>query len=268
METNKQSVHNYWNSSSCGEALYLSGIDNAGYDAQAKKRYQLEPYIESFAQFDGAIGLKVLEVGVGLGADHERFARNGALLSGVDLTQRAVEHTKRRLARRGFQSKLYVADAENLPFSDNGFDVVYSWGVLHHSPNTPKAIEEVWRVLRPGGSAKIMIYHKHSIVGYMLWFRYALLTGRPWMGLSKIYSTYLESPGTKAYSIDQAKQLFAKFTRVETTTVLTHGDLLMSDVGQRHRGILLSIARAFWPRWLIKLLFPGHGLFLLVKAVK
>ncbi len=121
MSDDKQAVQDYWNVASCGEALYLSNIDNVGYEAQAKKRYELEPYIESFAQFAGANGRAVLEVGVGLGADHERFASSGALLSGVDLTQRAVEHTLHRLTGRGLTSQLQVADAENLPFSNDHF---------------------------------------------------------------------------------------------------------------------------------------------------
>ena len=89
-------------------------------------------------------------MGVGLGADHQRFAAAGARLTGVDLTERAIEHTRQRLAASGLSSQLQTADAENLPFANNSFDIVYSWGVLHHSPNTPKAVDEVWRVLRPG----------------------------------------------------------------------------------------------------------------------
>jgi SAM-dependent methyltransferase len=210
----------------------------------------------------------VLEIGVGLGADHLGFAQAGARLNGVDLTPRAIEHTRRRLEAFGQQSSLQTADAENLPFSDACFDVVYSWGVLHHSPNTPKAIDEVWRVLRPGGSARIMIYHTHSFVGYMLWIRYALLAGRPGLSLAQIYAVHLESPGTKAYTVDEARTLFERFSRVELNTVLTHGDLLSSDAGQRHRGALLRIARVVWPRRLIQALMPKYGLFLLVHAVK
>ena len=207
-------------------------------------------------------------MGVGLGADHQRFAAAGARLTGVDLTERAVEHTQQRLAASGLRSQLKTADAENLPFADNTFDVVYSWGVLHHSPNTPKAIDEVWRVLRPGGSAWVMIYHTYSMVGYMLWMRYALLAGRPGRTLADIYAQHLESPGTKAYTVDEARKLFARFSKVRVETVLTHGDLLTSAAGQRHRGLLLTIARAVWPRWLIRTFLPGHGLFLLARATK
>jgi SAM-dependent methyltransferase len=247
METDKQAVHDFWNASSCGETLYLKGSEGTAYTTQASKRYELEPYIERFADFAAARGHEVLEIGVGLGADHQRFAEAGALLTGVDLTERAVAHTSQRLAAFGLRSHLHTADAEDLPFAEASFDVVYSWGVLHHSPNTPKAIDEVWRVLRPGGSARIMVYHTYSMVGYMLWIRYALLAGRPSRSLAEIYAQHLESPGTKAYTVDEARRLFARFSKVTIETVLTHGDLLMSEAGQRHRGPLLTIAKALWP---------------------
>jgi ubiquinone/menaquinone biosynthesis C-methylase UbiE len=104
-----------------------------------------------------------------------------------------------------------VADAERLPFENESFEAVFSWGVLHHSPNTEKAVEEVYRILKSGGFAKIMIYHKKSLVGYMLWLRSALLTLHTSRSLDYIYQKYLESPGTKAYSYKQAKELFKRF---------------------------------------------------------
>lgn len=252
MNTDKQQVHDFWNEASCGEDLYLPGLDREAYEAQARKRYELEPYILEFAGFDRARGMQVLEIGVGLGADHQRFSQAGADLTGIDLTERAVEHTARRLAAFGLSSKLAVGDAERLEFSDESFDCVYSWGVLHHSPNTPKAVSEVWRILRRGGRASVMIYHKWSLVGFMLWIRYALLGLRPWLSLSDLYARYLESPGTKAYSIAEARRLFSHFSEVSICTVLTHGDLLESMAGQRHQGALLSLARNIWPRALIK----------------
>ncbi len=160
----------------------------------------------------------------------------------------------------GLHSNLAVGDAENLDFPVDFFDLVYSWGVLHHSPDTPKAVSEVYRVLKNGGEARIMIYHTLSMVGFMLWIRYALFAGKPWRSLSYIYAHYLESPGTKAYTIAQAKQLFSRFSHVHIETVLTHGDLLESKAGQRHQGIFLTVARFLWPRRIIKFLFPKYGL--------
>jgi len=113
-----------------------------------------------------------------------------------------------------------------------------------------------------------MIYHKWSMVGLMLWVRYALLCLRPWRTLKDIYACYLESPGTKAYSIAEAEQLFSAFSEVRIKTVLTHGDLLESGAGQRHQGGLLSIARKVWPRGLIRRVFPNAGLFMLIEARK
>jgi ubiquinone/menaquinone biosynthesis C-methylase UbiE len=265
----KQQVYDFWNRASCGEDLYLSDSDKAGYLAQAKARYRLEgEMIFGLARFEETRGLKVLEVGVGLGADHQKFAEAGADLWGIDLTERAVEHTRRRLETFGLISKLAVGDAENIAFPDESFDRVYSWGVLHHSPDTPKAIAEVWRVLKPGGQARVMIYHKWSMIGLMLWIRYALLTLRPWLTLTEVYSRYLESPGTKAYSVTEAKQLFATFSDVRISTPLGHGDLLESDVGQRHRGFALALARTIWPRWFIRRFLPNAGLTMLIEARK
>lgn len=266
--SNKQHVHDFWNEAACGEILYLQTTDRQGYVTQSAERYRLEPIIVTFADFESAKGKKVLEIGVGLGADHQCFAEAGADLYGIDLTERAVEHTRRRLALFGLTSSLKVGDAEQLEFPDEGFDLVYSWGVLHHSPHTPKAIAEVYRVLKLGGQAKVMIYHTWSMIGLMLWLRYALLAGRPLRSLCSIYAEHLESPGTKAYSYAEARQLFAQFTDVKISTPLAHGDLLESAVGQRHRGIALILAKALWPRWFIRRFMPSAGLFMLIEARK
>lgn len=268
MNLEKEAVRDFWDHASCGEELYLGGHSKSHYLEQARIRYELEPFILEFAEFHKSKNKSVLEIGVGLGADHQQFAEAGALLTGVDLTQRAIAHTRKRFEIFSLKSDIQTADAENLPFADNSFDIVYSWGVLHHSPNTQKAIGEVLRVLKPGGIAKIMIYHTYSFVGFMLWVRYALLKLRPFTSLASIYSRYLESPGTKAYSVSEARQLFKKFSSASITTVLTHGDLLSSSAGQRHNGVFLTIARAVWPRTLIKKLFPKNGLFMLITATK
>ena len=146
--------------------------------------------------------------------------------------------------------------------------MVYSWGVIHHSPDTPKAVSEIFRVLKPGGIGRVMIYHKWALVGLMLWLRYGLAVGRPFRSLADIYASHLESPGTKAYSLPEARQLFQDFRDVDISTVLTHGDLLESAAGQRHQGFVLTIARRLWPRTLLRRLFPKAGLFMLIQARK
>lgn len=265
----KASVQEFWDAASCGEVYANGTTDRDRYESQARARYSLEPYIGDFAKFATARGCDVLEVGVGMGADHAEWARNNPrTLTGLDLTPRAIDHTKARLAILDCESRLLVGDAENLPFPSESFDLVYSWGVLHHSPDTAQAIREVHRVLRRGGEARIMIYHSRSIVGALLWVRYGLLAGHPGRRLASIYSEHLESPGTKAYGVRDARTLCAMFDRIRVTTQLSFGDLLMGEVGQRHRSALLGLASRLWPRWLIRRLFANYGLMLLIEAVK
>lgn len=265
----KSQVRDFWDDKSCGEVYATGQTERDYYETHSRARYELEPYIFDFARFQEGKGKDVLEIGVGMGADHVEWARSQPRsLTGIDLTPRAIEHTRKRLTIYGLSSEIREGDAEELPFDDGSFDLVYSWGVLHHSPNTPDALNEVLRVLRTGGVARIMIYHKHSLTGYMLWARYGLLLGHPFMPLSEIYASHLESPGTKAYTTDEARTMFGGFSQVTIRTQLSFGDLLQGAVGQRHRGMLLTAAKSLWPRWLLKRAFKNQGLCLLVEARK
>ncbi len=240
---NKELVKEFWNEAACGEELLLPSYDIEGYAAQASERYRLEPYIIPFAGFARSSGLSVLEIGLGLGADHECFALAGARLTGIDLTPRAVQITAHRLELKSLETDLLVGDAEDLPYDSGSFDWVYSRGVIHHSPNTQKAAQEILRVLKPGGEFRVMVYHTWSLVGLMLWARYGLLRGRPLVGLEEIYSKWLESPGTKSYTKEEAASLFYGADSVECRVELTHGDLLESGAGQRHEGRALDLMR-------------------------
>lgn len=265
----KTQVHDFWDREACGE-VYAHGLSpREQFDTHAEARYELEPYLREFAGFESGAGKDVLEIGVGMGADHVEWAKsNPRSLTGVDLTERAVELTQRRLEAHGFQPNVSVSDAEQLPFDDESFDIVFSWGVLHHTPDTRRAIHEVWRVLRPSGTARLMLYHKYSLTGYMLWVRYALLRGRLGQSLDDIYAAHLESPGTKAFSAAQVRDMCGKFSRVEVRPQLCFGDLLEGEVGQRHRGPLLATAKRLWPRWFLRRVCKNHGLDLLIEAVK
>ena len=100
-------------------------------------------------------GLDVLEIGVGFGSDHSQITeQKPKTLTGIDLTEWAIENTKKRFKVLGFKSLLHTDNADALSFDSNSFDAVYSWGVLHHSPKTEKCFEKVWRVLRPNGFIK------------------------------------------------------------------------------------------------------------------
>jgi len=266
-----EEVRDFWDDGSCGE-VYAQGDDlKRQYEAQAKARYLLEPYLKKFAEFDFAKDKDVLEIGVGMGADHQQLAEAAPKsLHGIDLTPRAIDHVKNRLKIFGLKSDIKVNNAEQMEFDDGRFDFVYSWGVIHHSPDTQKACNEIHRVLRKGGTAKVMIYHRYSIAGALLWLRYGLLKGRPFVGLDYIYHHYLESPGTKAFTVAETREMFKEFETVKTEVTLCFGELLQGEAGQRHNSKLLQIAKKIWPRPVIKAIAAPFnlGLFLMITAKK
>ncbi|MFQ5691235.1 MAG: class I SAM-dependent methyltransferase, partial [Gemmatimonadota bacterium] len=160
------------------------------------------------------------------------------------------------------------ADAENLPFDDASFDIVYSWGVLHHTPDVVKAVQQVHRVLRPGGCARVMVYHLRSLTAFMLWLRYGLIGARPFRPLRDVVASNLESPGTKAFSREEVKDLFSCFRVVDVRVQQSFGDLLQGSVGQQHGGVLLKVAKRLWPRWALRRWAGKWGLYLLIRARK
>ncbi len=123
-------------------------------------------------------------------------------------------------------------------------------------------------MVKPGGKAVIMACYKWSMVGAMLWLRYALLAGRPWRGLCSVYAEHPESRVTTAYTCAQARGMFDRFRSIAISTPLTHEDSLDSEAGQRHRGAERRIPKARWPRWLIRRAPPRAGLFMLVWVVR
>jgi ubiquinone/menaquinone biosynthesis C-methylase UbiE len=221
----KASVQEFWEENPCGSthARALTGTPEF-FDEVTRKRYELEPFIPTYADFEAARGLRVLEIGVGLGTDFIRFIRAGADATGVDLTTQAVELVRRRLEQEGMRGNVLRADAESLPFPDNSFDVVYSWGVLHHTPNTDRAAAEAIRVLRRGGRLCVMVYARHSWLAYGLWVRHALLRGRPWRSLREVLARHMESTGTKGYRRRELEQVFASLEDLSIEHVATPYD--------------------------------------------
>ena len=223
-----QAVRSYWEQEACGTQDSIVGgvpeLSPAWFRRIEAYRYTVEPYIHSIAQFTRHSGKTVLEVGVGAGTDHVQWARAGAKCYGVDLTQKAIDTTKVHLSLYGLQSFLQRIDAETLPFSNNFFDVVYSWGVIHHSANPERIIAEIRRVLKPGGTFLGMMYGRRSLVAFKLWVKFALCQGRPWRSLRHVVAHHMESPGTKAYTCRELNVLFSEFSTVQATPIMTAYD--------------------------------------------
>lgn len=159
----KERVRAFWQANPCGTKFAdVEPGSKAFFEKVEEHRYRTEWHIPTAANFEGSRGLKVLEIGCGLGTDGAQFARAGAIYTGVDLTEAAIELARRRFELEGLPGTIRTADAENLDFPDNEFDLVYSHGVLHHTPDTARAVREVHRVLHPGGKAVVMLYHRDS----------------------------------------------------------------------------------------------------------
>ena len=139
----KTLVQRFWDAEPCG-SRYLG--DNADFEAQARARYELEPFIREFAGFDRAAGKTVLEIGVGMGADYLEWLKGGAVATGIDLSDISLERARQRCHAAGYTPDLKNADAENLPFRADTFDIVYSYGVMHHSPDPARCVREARRV--------------------------------------------------------------------------------------------------------------------------
>lgn len=205
----KQEVHAYWDQASCGtEVTHHEKYTYTYFEEIEAYRYAVEPEIFSFAQFTRFRGKKVLEVGVGAGTDFLQWVRAGADAYGIDLTPEAVENVRQRLTLYGVHAKeVRVADAEKLPYTDDSFECVYSWGVIHHSPDTHKCLQEIIRVTKPGGIAKIMIYHRRSLFAFYRYLLCGLFKGKPFKSWSSILFHHQESLGTKAYTFAEVRAL-------------------------------------------------------------
>lgn len=247
-------VQQFWEQEACGTGNAIVGerdpYTKDWFEQIEQHRYRVEPYIHSIAEFTRHHGKRVLEVGVGAGSDHLQWARAGAECYGVDLTRRAIEITQARFDLYGFKTNLRQIDAEILPFPDDSFDVVYSWGVIHHAEHPEQIVQEVRRVLKPSGLFIGMLYGRHSLVAVKLWVKHALLRGRPWRTLSDVIWHHMESIGTKAYTLSELQTVFREFRSVELTPMQTIYD-------QSHL-----------PVWLCGLVPSRFGWFIAVRASK
>lgn len=159
----KERVRAFWQEHPCGTKFADAPPGSRRfYELVEEHRYTKEWHIPAAAGFDKTASLRVLEIGCGLGTDGAQFAKAGAEYTGVDLTDAAIEFAQKRFELFDLPGSFRTADAERLDFADNSFDVVYSHGVLHHTPDTAGAIKEVHRVLKPGGKAVVMLYHRDS----------------------------------------------------------------------------------------------------------
>ena len=267
MNTEKLRAREQWGKDPCG-AIHgrKHELDTREFfDAVEHHRYrEYAPWMPEVMGFDEFAGAQLLEIGCGMGTDLLQFARGGAKVTGTDLTPRSIEIARQHLALYGESGNFAIADCETLPFADDSFDVAYSNGVLHHTPDTAGAVGEIHRVLRPGGHARVMLYHRRSLAywGEVI-LRHGILQGEFLRGNSSadIMSKYVEfnesggRPLVKVYSRRQARDLFAMFREVKV------------QVEQLTRPELYIIGR-FIPERMFRCLRRSVGWNVIVSAKK
>lgn len=238
----KAQVRDFWNSLSCDTQVASSAkFSIEDFEQIEAFRYRDQPFIHAFAQFTRYHKKRVLEVGVGAGTDFIQWLRAGAIASGVDLTPEAVENVMMRISayQLPMADKVIVADAERLPFDSDSFDLGYSFGVLHHSPDTERALGELVRVIRPGGELKVMLYNRHSVYVFNQWVKVALLKGRPAQSLKSILWNHIESVGTKGYTRTELSRILSELPLDEcrVRTEVTSGDYLSASTAPLLKGL-------------------------------
>jgi len=226
LDQDKQRAREQWSSDPAG--AFFGGQHEVGsrefFDEVERHRYQeYAPWMPAVMGFNEFAGARLLEVGCGMGTDLLQFARGGARVTGVDLTPRSIEISRRHLETYDQHGDFALSDAENLPFAAESFDVAYSNGVLHHTPDTAGAVRELHRVLRPGGLARVMLYHRGSLHYWLqIVFRYGILNagflrGKTAAGLMSEHIEINQGGGrplVKVYSRREARELFSMFREV------------------------------------------------------
>ncbi len=162
----KERTQDQWDNDACGSHYVESASEDTleWYLEVERHRYgDYAPWMPEVMEFSEHGGEQVLEIGAGLGTDLAQFAAHGAKVTDLDLSSGHLNHAQRNLSLRGLEAEFIHHDAEELPFEDDSFDLVYTNGVIHHTPNTRKVVEEIYRILKPGGRVIAMVYAENSL---------------------------------------------------------------------------------------------------------
>ncbi|MBV9087044.1 MAG: class I SAM-dependent methyltransferase [Acidobacteriaceae bacterium] len=206
-------VREYWDRRPCNIRHSPLPVGTREYFDQVEARkYFVEPHIPRFAQFERWRGKKVLEIGCGLGTDTVNFARAGAQVTAVDLSPASLELARKRVGLYGFEDRVrfYCGSAEELSLvvPVDRYDLVYSFGVIHHTPHPERVIDQLRQYTAPGSTVKIMVYHRYS--WKVFWILMSYGKGKFWK-LDQLVAENSEAqtgcPVTYTYSRRQAREL-------------------------------------------------------------
>ncbi|MBU2548672.1 MAG: class I SAM-dependent methyltransferase [Proteobacteria bacterium] len=216
-------IDEYWSAQRNNE-IYLKNKNlppgSSGYfDEIEAGRYRYLYYLpEILAWFKKAPGARLLEVGCGMGLDLAFFVRHGFEGYGIDLAKTHVDLAKKYFLLRELKAVIEQGNAEKLDFPDESFDAVYSFGVLHHTPNTAKGINEIGRVLKPGGRAAVMLYHRHSLNNLV-----HVVLRLPYDNPKKLRPFAEDANFVFRFSKSEVRKMFARFEQVDVKVEYAFG---------------------------------------------
>jgi len=195
-------IREYWNHHIHDLEITRHPVGSRGFfDDLDQYHFEKLHHLLRLVDFDAYAGRKVLEVGCGAAVDLARFAKGGAITTGVDLAPSAIDLAKANFAQQGLVGDFHVADGEHLPFAESTFDLVYAHGVVQYTANPQKLVDECRRVVKPGGEAIFQVYNRVS-----------------WLNaLSKLMKVGLEhddAPVLLKFSIPEFRDLVRGFSRV------------------------------------------------------
>jgi 2-polyprenyl-3-methyl-5-hydroxy-6-metoxy-1,4-benzoquinol methylase len=202
-ENIENKIKAYWNNQPCNIKHSLFPVGSKDYFEEVRnKRYHVEPHILKFADFDKWRGKRVLEIGCGIGTDAIEFAKAGADYTGIDISTASLAIAKDRFDIYNLQGNLLNLDATSDKLLQLGsFDLIYSFGVLHHYPNVDKVINTLSKMLSPEGIFKFMVYAEHS-------WKYAMIK----QGLDQ-FEAQSDCPYAEVYTREKIHNLLhSKFT--------------------------------------------------------
>jgi 2-polyprenyl-3-methyl-5-hydroxy-6-metoxy-1,4-benzoquinol methylase len=210
-------IKDFWNRRPCNIRHSPKPVGTREYfDEVEARKYFVEPHIPYFAQFEKWNGKKVLEIGCGIGTDTINFARNGATVTAIELSERSMEVARKRAEVFGLQDKIkfFNGNAEELVgfVPEDQYDLIYSFGVIHHTPNPEKVLAGIRNYIKPGGTLKIMVYNRYSWKALWIIFKYG--RGQFWR-FNELVAKYSEaetgSPVTYTYTNRKFRELLKQY---------------------------------------------------------
>lgn len=227
-ETAIDLVRDFWNRRPCNIHHSPKPVGTKEYfDEVEARKYFVEPHIPRFAQFERWRDKKVLEIGCGIGTDTINFARHGALVTAMELSKESLDIARKRAEVYGLQDRIRfcVGDAEELSryVPVEPYDLVYSFGVIHHTPRPERAVEQIRNYVQPGSTVKIMVYHRRS--WKVLWMLLAYGKGQFWR-LPELVARHSEAqtgcPVTYTFTRRGGRELLERYGFHVTDTFVDH----------------------------------------------